>query len=166
MSTVNFNVKWSTSVKIITLIVLVIITISEYYLIDSLIYLFDWISLIGACVLPLIVFYFALESLSFIEMNETGIILHKQIAKLDIPYDEIMDVKCYKPDKSEMRYFGSGGVFGFIGKFSNAKIGTYQSYVGDYTQAFLIQTRKNKKYVLSCKNRELVISIIQTHIKK
>jgi hypothetical protein len=166
MNTMNLKVEYSRSAKIITWITLAVIAAGEYYLITSWIHASNnWTTSIVACLLLLIVIYFALESPSSIEMNIHELILHKRKGKLRIAYDQITDASNYKPDKSEIRYFGSGGVFGFIGKFSNATIGTYQSYVGNYEQAFLIRTKTNKKYVLSCENRELVINTLKTHQK-
>jgi hypothetical protein len=106
-----------------------------------------------------------MESPVFIETNETGIILHKIIGKLVINYEQIAKIEYYKPDSSEIRLFGSGGFFCFVGKFKNKTIGTYQSYVGDYSQSFLIQTKENKNYVFSCENRDLIINTIKTFIK-
>jgi hypothetical protein len=166
MDTLKFKVKWGTYVKIITGIILLIIAIAEYHLVVSLIYSINGLLLFLACCIPVIFIYFALESPSFIEIDTNGLTLHKRKGKLIIRYSQITSVSHYKPDKSEIRYFGSGGVFGFIGRFSNANIGAYQSYVGDYAQAFLIQTKENKKYVLSCENRDLVINTIKTNIKQ
>jgi hypothetical protein len=98
-------------------------------------------------------------------MNETAIVLHKRIGRIFINYDKIIDIKYYYPDSSETRLFGSGGFCGYIGKFKNAAIGTYQSFVGDYSNSFLIKTKENKNYVLSCENRDVVINIIKAFIK-
>jgi hypothetical protein len=162
---IKLKVKWALSVKIITGITLALIIICEYYLIRSLIYSIEGISLIIACFIPVITFYFALKSPSSIEMNETGIALHKLRGRLVIDYDRITDIAYYKPDCSEIRLFGSGGFFGYIGTFKNATTGRYQAYVGDYSDSFLIKTKENKNYVLSCENRDLVINTIKMHIK-
>jgi hypothetical protein len=44
-------------------------------------------------------------------------------------------------------------------------VGSYQSYVGDYAQAFQIQSKNGKNYVLSCANRDLVINTIKKQIQ-
>jgi hypothetical protein len=162
---VKSKVKWALSVKIITSITLAITVVCEYYLVHSLIYSTDWINLVGVCLIPLITLYFVWESPTFIEMAETGIVLHKRIERLFISYDKIIDVEYYRPNRSEKRLFGSGGFCGYIGKFKNATIGTYQSFVGDYSNSFLIKTKENKNYVLSCENRDIVINTIKTFIK-
>jgi hypothetical protein len=45
------------------------------------------------------------------------------------------------------------------------EIGNYEAYVGDYKQAFLIETKAGKKYVLSCENRDLAMEIINKAVK-
>ncbi|MDR0506242.1 MAG: hypothetical protein LBH32_05445 [Dysgonamonadaceae bacterium] len=164
MEKIRLKVRWGISVKIITVSVILILAAVEYYAISSLINSKGWIEMAIICAIPLIMLYFATESPAFIELNETGVLLHKLSRKL-IRYEQIENVDCYKPDKSEIRFWGSGGFFGFIGKFSNAKIGFYQSYTGDYSQAFLIQTKDNKKYVCSCENRDLLINTIKKQIQ-
>jgi hypothetical protein len=158
------NVKWGISVKIITFISLLLIIAAEYYLIYSLIHSMDWIMLITAIIILGIILYFALETPLSIEITDTRLILHKLKGKLIIDFNQISNIEIYKPDSSEIRFYGSGGVFGFIGKFNNATIGKYQSYVGDYAQAFLIQTKENKKYVFSCEKPDLIVTIIKKYI--
>ncbi|MDR0233127.1 MAG: PH domain-containing protein [Dysgonamonadaceae bacterium] len=165
MNTTKINVKWGTPVKFITLIVCAIVIAAEYYLITSLLLSFDWSVLIASCIMPLIFLYFLLESPKFLEVNKTDIIVHKWKGKLTINYEQISKIEPYKPDYTDIRRIGSGGVFGFIGKFSNSTIGNYQSYVGDNKQAFLIETKEGKKYVLSCENRDLVINMIKKQMQ-
>jgi len=165
MNTTKINVKWGTSVKLITTIVCAILVATVYYLITSLYLFFDWSILIALCIVPLIFLYFLLESPKFLELNKTGIIVHRWKGKLTINYEQISKIEPYKPDYTDIRLIGSGGVFGFIGKFSSSTIGNYQSYVGDNKQAFLIETKEGKKYVLSCGNRDLVINTIKQQIQ-
>jgi hypothetical protein len=124
-----------------------------------------WINLIAACIIPLIFLYFALESPVYLEIDKKSIALRKLSGRFAIDYDRITNVECYKPDSSEIRLLGSGGCFGYLGKYKNATIGTYQSYVGNYSDSFLIKTKENKNYVFSCENRDLAINTIKTYIK-
>ncbi|MDR0547730.1 MAG: PH domain-containing protein [Dysgonamonadaceae bacterium] len=158
------KVKWSVTVKAITAVVLIVLIIAEYYLVADLLYQQDIMTAFIAIVPILVLGYFALESPFCIELNNESVIIHKLMGKFNLPYSQIANINIYLPDKSEVRYLGSGGFFGFIGKFSNATIGSYQASVGDYSQAFLIKTKDNKHYVFSCENRELVINTIQKQI--
>jgi hypothetical protein len=162
----KLNVKWSFFVKIVTFAVLLVLVGAEYYIIQSLIQSMDWLMLIIAIIIPGVALYFSFEAPLSIGLTESFLVLHKLNGKLIIDYDQIAYAEIYKPDISEIRLMGSGGVFGYIGKFSNATIGKYQSYVGDYAQSFLIQTKDDKKYVFSCENRDLVISTIKKNFKK
>ncbi|MDR2806299.1 MAG: PH domain-containing protein [Dysgonamonadaceae bacterium] len=159
----KFKVQWGIPVKLITGIATLVIIIGEYYLITDALHTKELITIIVAAGLLVLLGYFISASPSFIELNETEITLHRLKGNLTIPLNRITEIKPYKPDKSELRYFGSGGWFGFIGSFSNATIGRYQSYVGDYAQAFLIVTKEDKKYVFSCENPEELIRFVQIH---
>jgi hypothetical protein len=163
---IKANVKWGMAVKIITIISLLLIIVAEYYLIRSFFSSMDWIMLFIAIVIPGVILYFAFETPVFVELTEIHFILHKLKGRVTIHFNQISDIKKYKPDSSEMRFCGSGGIFGFVGKFNNASIGKYQSYVGDYAQAFLIQTKDGKKYVFSCENSDLIITKIKNELMK
>jgi hypothetical protein len=158
-------VKWGTPVWWITITALVVVAIAEYYAIAAWFHSKNWIILAVSVGILLFFLCFLLESPCAIELKNKELILHKLRGKFVIAYDQIVDVSYYKPDRSETRCFGSGGVFGFIGKFNNAKIGHYQSYVCNYSQAFLIQTKRGRKYVFSCENRELIVEAIKKHIQ-
>ena len=167
MESSKFNIKWSTSVKVITIIGNVI----------------SFFPLLGMLFLPTDLFFIFIVFLSFIplffvfiyaffkspitlELSETQIIVHKRKGVKIIDYNQILKTEIYKPDKSDIRTFGVGGIFGFFGDFKNSKIGNYQAYVGDFKQAFLIQTKEGKNYVVSCENRDLAMEIITKNIKK
>lgn len=93
-----------------------------------------------------------------------SLILNKLIGKKVFYFDQIKQISSYKPDSSDIRLFGSGGFFGFIGKFKNAKINTYQSYVGDFNQAILIQTKDEQNFVISCEDYLSVINLVKSKI--
>jgi glucose uptake protein GlcU len=154
------KIQWSLAVKIITFIALIIIIASEYYLINSGIKAKDWIMLIIASCILFICIYCVLETPRSIEINENEIILHKLMGKLVIALNMITNIEPYKPDKSEIRLLGSGGFWGFTGIFWNANIGKYRAFVGDFSQAFLIQTLDRKIYVLSCDNPAEIIEYV------
>ncbi|MDR0541013.1 MAG: PH domain-containing protein [Dysgonamonadaceae bacterium] len=47
------------------------------------------------------------------------------------------------------RVFGSGGAFGYLGKFNNTELGDCQMYVTDASKKVLIKT-SNETLVFSC----------------
>lgn len=98
-------------------------------------------------------------------VTETDLILRRGLGSLYIPFKEIEEIYLYDPGNIvDIRVFGIGGVGGFIGKYYNKKIGNYTSYVGNYSQAFYVKTKVGKKYVFSCKDAEIVISLVKTKI--
>ncbi|MDR3218418.1 MAG: PH domain-containing protein [Dysgonamonadaceae bacterium] len=161
----KLNIKWGIWVKMITFVSLLLISFAEYYTIRLLFQSIDWITLAVAVIIPVVILYFAMESPVSIEIDNSKFILNKIRGKLMIDFDQISRIELYRPDASELRYFGSGGVFGFVGRFHNANIGKYKSYVGDWKQAFLIQTKTGENYVFSCDRRNFVVETIKKLIK-
>ncbi len=76
---------------------------------------------------------------------------------------DIESVHTYSRSMSNIRTFGSGGLFGYFGRFHNSSHGHYTAYVGDIGQAFYITTKSGKTYLVSCKNREEFIKSINEH---
>lgn len=77
---------------------------------------------------------------------------------LEISRDEIIEAKqLLKSDiDNSIRTFGSGGLFGFLGRFNNDRLGNYTMYATELNNLVLIRTN-DKKYVFSCSHpRELV----------
>ncbi|MDR0799336.1 MAG: PH domain-containing protein [Dysgonamonadaceae bacterium] len=159
------KVEWGLSVKVITVIVLVILIIGEYFLIHSMLDFTNWILSIIVFAIPVLCIYCICNIPRFIEINEKELVLKKLWGKLIIDIDTITDVECYKPNKSDLRLFGSSGFFGYTGLFWNADIGKYRVYIGNISQAFLIHTECNKIYVFSCTDRNLVINAIKNKIQ-
>lgn len=50
--------------------------------------------------------------------------------------------------KSSWRLLGNGGLFGWIGTFSNKRLGTYRAYVSNRYQCVILEL-ENKKIVIS-----------------
>lgn len=156
-----FKIRWGLSVKIITIVSLILIVYAIYAIVNNFSNDNFWISFIVLFIILSVCIYCLLEIPLSIRLNESEIILKKLIGQLVIRIDSISHIEPYKPDKSDIRVFGIGGVGGYIGVFMNAGIGKYRAYIGNTSQAFLIITELGKKYVLSCENRDLVISIIK-----
>jgi len=130
--------------------------------------LYNDFSFLNVCLALLIfgvLFGFALQSPRYIVLTDDKLIVKKIFGTFSIERSNIKRIESYTPDSSEVRLFGSGGFFGYLGKFSNAKIGSYRSFVCSFKQAFLIQTFDGKKYVFSCENRDEVINTIKSVIK-
>lgn len=109
------------------------------------------------------ILYVYLISPKSIELNDTSLIMHKVAGKIIIPLEDIKEIRPY--DQSGLRLFGSGGLFGSIGLFTNNDIGRHYEYVGDFSEAFLVVLNSGKKYVFSCENSDKVIEQVRNNIR-
>lgn len=95
-------------------------------------------------------------------LDDTWLTLIKGGGKLTVAYADIEEIRMYDPrNTGNIRVFGIGGIYGYIGRFYNRDIGYYTSYVGDYSQAFLIRTKKGRKYLFSCDNAAHIVKEIE-----
>lgn len=62
---------------------------------------------------------------------------------------------------SSVRTFGSGGFFGYIGKFYNRNLGHFQMYVAKRKDLLLITTPK-KKIVVNCEDPKRIINFFNS----
>ena len=99
-----------------------------------------------------------------VTLSESSLVLRRGIGRKQFNYSDIEYVEAYDNKKIAARLCGIGGLFGFIGRYYTEGIGHYFSYVGDYSQAFYFQLKSGKKYMLSCEDREQVISLIREKI--
>lgn len=100
-----------------------------------------------------------------ITFSENSLVLHRGIGKKQFNYSDIESVEAFNNKHIALRICGIGGVFGFVGRYYTEGIGHYFSYVGDYSQAFYFQLKNGKKYLLSCEDRDFVVSWIKKHIE-
>ncbi|MDR3218417.1 MAG: PH domain-containing protein [Dysgonamonadaceae bacterium] len=93
---------------------------------------------------------------------QDGLVQVKQIkGNLNIPVKEIKEIRlCTQSDtKNGRRTFGSGGYFGYLGKFRSAQLGAYQMYATNRSKKFLIKTNEST-YVFSCDEPDQIIDYI------
>ncbi|MDR1683037.1 MAG: PH domain-containing protein [Candidatus Symbiothrix sp.] len=159
------KVRWNSTVKVITWIVVPLLMYAEYILINQLLHQFDIVSLLASIGLPVILLYFLLQMATFVELTENQLIIHRLRGNLIISIQSIKNIN-FPVGQYGIRLFGSGGLFGYIGLFYNRQIGNFYSYIGNRSQSFWIETENGKKYALSCENRDLVIQAIQNQITK
>jgi hypothetical protein len=162
-----YKVRWSGLVKIITATVIVILLLVEVEIICSMIssnnrLLYGSLLLV---VINLVIMIIILNVPLYLKITDDGIILKKIRGSIHIKYSEINFIQTYNSN-SDMKLFGSGGFFGYIGIFSNAEYGWYASYVVDPKQSFLIGTKQSKKYVFSSDGRENIINTVKTYVNE
>ncbi len=151
------NISWSSQVKLITVGTLIFLAILFYYLISNG---YLRASVLTPAVLILIIgvlAYFAMQAPMSIKLTESKIIINKLLGSIEIAYTDIKTMGEYSFDQGDIRIMGSGGFFGYTGSFKNKTFGNYSAYVGNTQQAFFIQTKKGKYFVISCDKREEVL---------
>ena len=94
------------------------------------------------------------------------IILYRLFGAINIPIKDIIEIKAIPKSETafSIRIFGSGGLFGYLGRFKNPKLGSYTMYATNMNKLIFIRTSR-KKYVFSCKNKDEFIESVK-HIKE
>ena len=95
-------------------------------------------------------------------MTAENILVNRLISKVKISKEDIHFAE--KIDKEDIKWsfrtFGSGGFFGYFGKFTNRKIGAMIWYVSRKDSLVLLKMKSGKKIVLSPDDRDGFISAI------
>lgn len=125
---------------------------------------FTYIS--GAFILLMVVIclFTYLEAPKRVMLTDDAIVLYKVRGRLVLPFGGIKSIREY-PSLKGVRLCGSGGLYGFIGYFYDKEIGRHLRYVGNHDEAFLIELKSGKKYVLSCENSGHVIEFVRDKLR-
>lgn len=92
--------------------------------------------------------------------------IRRLITTRRIEVRDIVDVKRCEPSSIGYKVCGSGGFLGYCGWWRSYTEGTYFSYVGRYDQAFFIELKSGRKYLLSCRNSSSMMEAIKRLISK
>lgn len=152
------KIPWSKQVKLLTTGFILTIFLAEAFLLMNLFSIWE---ILAAIVLPLVTVYYGLSAPLSFTLDDTQMTLNKVWGTKKFEYNFIEEGNLYEEDGSDIRLMGSGGLFGYIGKFTNKKLGRYQSYVMDYKQTFWIKLKNGKTYMFSCEDRNKIISILK-----
>lgn len=163
MQATKIKITWSNKVKIFTILTSLLFMIIEYILINKLIVHYDLLLLSISLFILFIIISFIIRVPLYIILNENGILLKRIVGKIIFPYNGIAFVERFT-SITNVKLYGSGGFMGYLGVYSNRDFGTYQSYVENPQDAFIIITKDKKKFVLSCPNPTLIIDTIKQKI--
>lgn len=160
---ISFPCTWSMGVTAITAITIIILVASTYFIWTD-----DFPSSMLWLKYTLIVVFIAtiIGGLGYMPIRLTigndKIILHRLFGAINIPIKEIIAIKAIPNSETafSIRIFGSGGLFGYLGKFKNKKLGNYTMYATDINELILIRTDR-KTYVFSCRNRDEFIESVK-----
>lgn len=95
------------------------------------------------------------------------LIVKRPFTKVEFKLDDVTEVRLAEKDevKNPMRLFGSGGWFGYYGKFSNFKFKTFQMYCSRMDRLVLVFTQKGLK-VFSPDEPEKFINLLKEKTKQ
>ena len=121
--------------------------------------LLKW-GIVAIVVIPII--YCATWTPKYISIRSNDFVFKKMIGNITIPIKAIDDI--YKIDsnslKGSIRTFGSGGAFGYLGRFKNDTLGKYSMYITEKKNLIAIKT-DDKIYVFNCDDPDQFISLIK-----
>lgn len=160
---ISFPCTWSMGVTAITAITIIILVASTYFIWTD-----DFPSSMLWLKYTLIVVFIAtiIGGLGYMPIRLTigndKIILHRLFGAINIPIKDIIEIKAILNSETafSIRIFGSGGLFGYLGKFKNKILGNYTMYATNVNELILIRTDR-KTYVFSCKNRDEFIESVK-----
>ena len=92
-----------------------------------------------------------------VEYNDKKLTVKRLIGEVNIPLDDIQSIGRKKSLFRDMRIFGIGGLFGYIGYFRGGDCGNYTAYANNGDNAFYIKTKSGKCYVASCDDVDSLI---------
>lgn len=123
-----------------------------FILVPFIIMLLTSVSVFGILV------YFYMISPRSIELTADSLVLHRVWGVRAVRYADMVEAGLWKGKPSEMlRLCGSGAFCGYIGWFSGGGLDLHFEYVGRYSDAFYIKTRRGRTYLFSCDGAEQVV---------
>lgn len=83
------------------------------------------------------------------KIQDGRLIINRPIGNIKINSRDITEIRKIKNRIFTLRTFGSGGLFGFYGKFYNSKYGNMTWYVTQRKNLILLTTKNGKKIMIS-----------------
>ena len=98
-----------------------------------------------------------------LKANDEKIKVVRLFGSLKVPLNEVVEIRriSYSDIDNSISTFGSGGLFGYLGRFKNNRLGNYTMYATELNNLILIRTN-NKKYVFSCSCSKEFVDYVNT----
>ena len=161
-----FKVRWSWWVRITTVVVTVaLLGLLNYSLNKFMIDNDDYEALLISVTIFILYGVFMINAPISVRLTTQYFELKKVVGSIRIEYAAISYIGRYRPTLSDMKMFGSGGLWGFVGVFRNSDIGSYNAFIGDMQQSFLIKTVEGRLYVFSVEDVDNLITSIKRVIR-
>lgn len=137
------------SVKVVSSITLALLTLYSIWMF----YLYAQNATIMTLLAALVLLLTSLITCALMPLRvyvaEKGIILQLLLGAIFIPREEIVKIEPFPNQGATIRLFGSGGLMGFIGFFSNSVIGNFTAFATDIEHASIIYRKSKRPLVLS-----------------
>ena len=144
---------YPTSVKVISSVTLGLLVLFSIWMFHLSAHVFSTTSKITTLLAALVMLLTPLITCALMPLRvyvtETGILLQLLLGIKFIPRDEIVKIEPFPKDSTTIRLFGSGGLMGFIGIFSNSVIGNFTAFATDIEHASIIYRKGKRPFVLS-----------------
>ena len=166
-SDISIPVRWSTAILATTVVTVLVIAGSGLYL-----WTLDWpqmmvwLKYLLTVVFVLTIVICAGYTPVRLKANSEKITVTRLFKPIEIPICGIKEMKRIgKSDISDsIRTFGSGGLFGYIGRFKNSRLGHYRMYATELKNLLFIRTDDNKRYVFSCVRSEEFVAYVNSKL--
>jgi hypothetical protein len=165
----NFQCTWDTAVitstTIAVITILGVIVMFALYAIHyrkeeekfrSMLY---WL---GTIIFAVVLVFPALFCPLSVSVKNESISIHQIKGNIVIPFDDITEIRIFHDSdtKNGRRDFGSGGAFGYLGKFSSPKLGNYRMYATDASKRILVRNKKDEYLIFSCDKPDELIEMV------
>lgn len=100
-----------------------------------------------------------------VEVDGKYLYVNRPLKVKAIRLDNIVEVKLCPPTMGARRISGSGGWFGYWGRYTEGDLGEYFAYYGKASDCFLVTLRDCRKYMLGCKDAPEMVEAIKKIIK-
>ena len=166
-NTISVSFHWSGEVWAITIVTLAFIVGAAFYIVAL-----DWptVMLWLKYLLMAVFLITVIVGMGYtpirLEVNDERIRVRRLFGSQEIPLSDVRSVsRISKSDLSgSIQTFGSGGLFGYLGRFKNNRLGSYNIYATELNNLILVRT-SNKNYVFSCSRPHEFIEYVNLQLK-
>ena len=168
----TFYCSWDNTAIIITIIYCIILLAAIVGVFRTIILFrkqkrtfFVWVNIVAIPLLLGILFIPALFTPLNVSVENEFIRINRIYRDIIIPIEDIEEIRVHRSSdtKNSIRTFGSGGAFGYLGKFRNAQLGNYQMFVTNSAQKVLVRFN-DQVLIFSCDEPNEIVNYVNERI--
>lgn len=166
---ISIPFHWGVSVWVVTILVLITLIVAEFYILSLknwptwMLWLKYLLTIVFIATIIIGVFYTPIR----LKANNEKITVTRLFYPLEMPINEIVEIKQIPKSyiDGSIKTCGSDGLFGYLGRFKNKRLGNYSMYATELNNLILVHTR-GRKYVFSCSRYEELIEYVNIRLKQ